>query len=163
MIHSPTCGHALRALIYLAEKDDGRPVLIREIADAAGVPRQSLAKLLQSLRNQGLVRSTKGPGGGYRLARPAGEMGVAEVIEAVDGHIDLRESCVLGLDECSDVARCALHDAWMVFREKYDATIAGMSLLDASYALRRKQVAHLAREAPTPDVALGLQRGTQEE
>jgi len=140
MIHSPTCQHALRALVYLAEKNSPRPVLVREIADASGVPRQSLAKILHALRNQGLVRSTKGPGGGYRLARPGEMMRVVEVIEAVDGHIELRKSCVLGLDQCTDFAPCALHDVWKVFRENYYSTISSMTLQDAAEALKRKHV-----------------------
>jgi len=141
MIHSPTCQHALRALIYLAEKDAPGPVLVREIADAAGVPRQSLAKILHALRNQGLVRSTKGPGGGYRLARSGDIMRIVEVIEAVDGHIELDKSCVLGLDRCTDHASCALHDVWKVFRENYYTTISNMTLRDAANALKRKRVA----------------------
>ena len=140
MIHSPTCQHALRALIYLAEKDSPGPVLVREIADQSGVPRQSLAKILHALRNQGLVRSTKGPGGGYRLARPGDAMRVVEVIEAVDGHIELRKACVLGLDQCTDLAPCALHDVWKVFRENYYSTISSMTLHEAAEALKRKHV-----------------------
>jgi Rrf2 family protein len=141
MIHSPTCQHALRALIYLAEKNAPGPVLVREIADAAGVPRQSLAKILHGLRNQGLVRSTKGPGGGYQLARPGEAMTVVEVIEAIDGHIELDQTCILGLDRCTDTASCALHDVWKMFRENYNDTITRMTLRDAANALRRKQVA----------------------
>ena len=140
MIHSPTCQHALRALVYLAEKNSPGPVLVREIADASGVPRQSLAKILHGLRNQGLVRSTKGPGGGYRLARPGDAMRVVEVIEAVDGHIELRKACVLGLDQCTDLAPCALHDVWKVFRENYYSTISSMTLHQAAEALKRKHV-----------------------
>ena len=144
MIHSPTCQHALRALVYLAERNSPRPVLVREIADATGVPRQSLAKILHALRKRGLVRSTKGPGGGYQLARPGDAMRVVEVIEAVDGHIELRKKCVLGLDQCTDFAPCALHDVWKVFRENYYATISSMTLQDAAEALKRK---HVLRDA----------------
>ena len=141
MIHSPTCQHALRALIYLAEKDAPGPVLVREIADAAGVPRQSLAKILHGLRNQGLVRSTKGPGGGYQLARPGEYMRVVEVIEAVDGRVELDQACILGLDRCTEEARCALHDVWKLFRDNYQTTISSMTLREAAAALKRKQVA----------------------
>jgi len=142
MIHSPTCQHALRALIYLAEKNSTRPVLVREIADAAGVPRQSLAKILHSLRNYGLVRSTKGPGGGYRLARPGDQMRIAEVIEAVDGRVELDQVCVLGLDKCDDQASCALHDVWKLFRQNYAATLSSMTLRHAADVLRAKRSAH---------------------
>ena len=140
MIHSPTCQHALRALIYLAEKDAPGPVLVREIADAAGVPRQSLAKILHGLRNKGLVRSTKGPGGGYQLARPSRDMHVMDVIEAIDGRVELDKSCILGLDVCTDQASCALHDVWKLFRENYVATISRMTLHDAADALKRKRM-----------------------
>jgi Rrf2 family protein len=153
MIHSPTCQHALRALIYLAEKNSPRPVLVREIADAAGVPRQSLAKILHSLRNYGLVRSTKGPGGGYQLARPGHEMRISEVIEAVDGHIDLHKACVLGLDQCTDIASCALHSVWKAFRENYYATIASMTLHDAANALKGKHIMRATIGAPASRIA----------
>lgn len=142
MIHSPTCQHALRALIYLADKNAPGPVLVREIADGAGVPRQSLAKILHGLRNQGLVKSTKGPGGGYRLARPGEEMRLLEVIEAVDGRVEMDQVCVLGLDRCTEEASCALHEVWNRFRENYRAAISTMSLRDAAVALRRKRYAH---------------------
>ena len=156
MIHSPTCQHALRALVYLAERNSSRPVLVREIADATGVPRQSLAKILHALRKRGLVRSTKGPGGGYQLARPGDAMRVVEVIEAVDGHIELRKKCVLGLDQCTDLAPCALHDVWKVFRENYYSTISSMSLEDAADAIKRK---HMLRDDLEPrPVALHARR-----
>jgi Rrf2 family protein len=144
MIHSPTCQHALRALIYLAHKNSPRPVLVREIADAADVPRQSLAKILHGLRNKGLVKSTKGPGGGYQLARPGNEMTVMQVIEALDGPVDLSRHCILGLDRCTDHAGCALHAYWKGFREQYAATIAMMTLEQAAASLERKRVAQVA-------------------
>jgi Rrf2 family protein len=139
MIHSPTCQHALRALIYLAAKNSDRPVLVREIAEAANVPKQSLAKILHGLRNKGLVKSTKGPGGGYQLARPGNEMRVIEVIEAVDGPIDLSKSCILGLDACHDEASCALHDYWKLFRGQYFSTISLMTLENAAASLDQKR------------------------
>jgi len=141
MIHSPTCQHALRALIYLAHKNSSRPVLVREVAEAADVPRQSLAKILHGLRNKGLVKSTKGPGGGYQLARPGTDMMVIEVIVAMDGPINLNQHCILGLDVCSDNESCALHDYWTMFREQYFSTISSMTLAQAAASLERKRVA----------------------
>lgn len=144
MIHSPTCQHALRALIYLAHKNSSRPVLVREIAEAAEVPKQSLAKILHGLRNKGLVKSTKGPGGGYQLARPGWEMRVIDVIEAIDGPVDLSSNCILGLDRCTDQAPCALHDYWKMFREQYFSTISDMTLNEAALSLERKQLTRVA-------------------
>lgn len=142
MIHSPTCQHALRALIYLATRAPGAPVLVREIAGEAKVPRQSLAKILHGLRNKGLVRSTKGPGGGYRLAKPAAEIRVVEVIEAVDGPVQLSKSCVMGLEECDDEESCALHDYWKLFRGQYITAISRMTLEAAAASLNQKRKWH---------------------
>jgi Rrf2 family protein len=139
MIHSPTCQHALRALIYLASRNSGSPILVRDIADAARVPRQSLAKILHGLRNKGLVKATKGPGGGYRLAQPPGETKILDVIEAVDGPVRLTKSCILGLDVCNDEESCALHDYWKLFRGQYCAAISRMTLEDAAASLNQKR------------------------
>jgi Rrf2 family protein len=144
MLHSPTCQHALRALIYLAHKNSTRPVLVREIAEAAEVPKQSLAKILHGLRNKGLVKSTKGPGGGYQLARPGWEMRVIDVIEAVDGPVDLSSDCILGLERCSSDSPCALHDYWTRFREQYFSTVSAMTLSEAALSLERKRVTRIA-------------------
>jgi Rrf2 family protein len=131
----------------LAEKDAPGPVLVREIAEAADVPHPSLAKILHSLRGRGLVRSTKGPGGGYQLARPGDQMRVIEVIEAVDGRVDLDTVCILGLDTCSDEASCALHDVWKLFRQNYATTLTNMTLRDAANVLKAKRSARGVPEA----------------
>ena len=138
MIYSPTCQHALRALIYLAGREAGDPVLVREIAVRSCVPRQSLSKILHGLQKNGLVLATRGPGGGYRLSRPAGRIKLLEIIQAVDGDMALEEVCVLGLAECSDENRCALHDYWKEFRESYSRTVATMTLKDAAETMARK-------------------------
>jgi Rrf2 family iron-sulfur cluster assembly transcriptional regulator len=139
MIYSPTCQHALRALIYLAGRNPGVPVLVRDIAKRSSVPRQSLSKILHGLQRKDLVHSTRGPGGGYRLARPADQIKLLDIIQAVDGVMGVQEVCVLGLDECSDESRCALHDYWKEFRETYSRTVATMTLAEAAETVARKQ------------------------
>lgn len=139
MIYSPTCQHALRALIYLAGRSPGDPVLVREIAARSSVPRQSLSKILHGLQRKGLVLSTRGPGGGYRLARPAVQIKLLDIIQAVDGVMGVQEICVLGLDDCSDESRCALHDYWKEFQEMYARTVATMTLAEAAEIVARKQ------------------------
>lgn len=139
MIHSPTCEHALRALIFMASQPANGPILVRDIADASEVPRQSLAKILHGLRNKGLVKSTKGPGGGYELLRPGNRISLMEVIEAIDGPVNLSSVCILGLDSCNDESSCALHEYWKRFREQYLSTLATMSLAEAAQELERKR------------------------
>ncbi|MFQ5608581.1 MAG: RrF2 family transcriptional regulator [Candidatus Zixiibacteriota bacterium] len=139
MIFSPTCQYALRALIYLATHEKAGPVLGRTIAESETIPRQFLSKILHSLRNSGLVTSTMGPGGGYELARPARSIAVREVVAAIDGPLTLDETCVLGLDECSDKNSCALHDQWKVFRERLEKSISSLTLEQASATLVKKR------------------------
>lgn len=139
MIFSPTSQHALRALIYLATHIEDGPILGRTIAEAEKIPRQFLSKILHSLRNEGLVKSTMGPGGGYQLALPADKITVERVVESIEGPLQLDRTCILGLDRCSDRTPCALHDKWKEFRENLAQSIHQISLEDAAAMLERKR------------------------
>lgn len=114
-------------------------MLGREIAEAESVPNQFLSKILHDLRSKGLVKTTKGPGGGYELAHPAAEVKVMDVVESVDGPIDLGRVCILGLDTCSDEESCALHDAWKTFRRKFVERVSNLSLAAAAKMLAAKR------------------------
>jgi len=139
VILSPTCKQALRALIFLAMEEGNGPIQIREISHAEAIPHPFLAKILHSLRNRGLVRSTKGPGGGYELSRPAEQILVKDVITAIDGVVELNSVCILGLDSCSDETPCALHDQWKRFRNLFESTISSLTLKDAASTLSDKR------------------------
>lgn len=139
MIFSSTCQHALRALIYLTVHQARWPVLVREIAEEERIPRPFLSKILHDLNKRGLVASSKGPGGGYSLARDPKDIRLSDVVQAVDGRLDLNATCVLGLDECRDDAPCALHEFWKAFRIQYAASMDGVTLKDAASVLSRKR------------------------
>jgi len=132
--------HALRALLYLAGQEGRGPVLGREIAAAEGIPRPYLAKILHDLRRRGFLRSTRGPGGGYALARPAGQIRVGEVLEALDGKRDLRTRCLLGQGPCTSAESCLLHEHWAAVRDRFSTGIASLTLRQVarSRAPRRK-------------------------
>src|SRR4051812_14769720 len=86
--------YALRAVIHLAnEESSDRACSVAEIATRELIPRQFLEKIVQELIHKGLVRSRRGPRGGYVLARSAEEVTFREVIEAVEGPISLN-ACV---------------------------------------------------------------------
>lgn len=137
-LFSPTAQQGLRAAVYMASCPYGKPISAREIAEHESIPRPFLAKLLLTLRNHGLVQTTKGPGGGYQLSAPPAAIRVGDVIEAYDGPLT-RKSCVLGLADCNDATPCALHDHWKAMREHYLETIASLSLADAATQLVRNQ------------------------
>jgi Rrf2 family protein len=79
--------YALQALAYLLEQPADRSVASHVVAEARDIPERFLLKVLQPLVTAGVLRSVKGPNGGYRLARPARQITLLEVIEAVDGPI----------------------------------------------------------------------------
>src|SRR5688572_22465237 len=79
--------YALAALAHLARQKGGTPVPSHVIAKADGTPERFLLKVLKPLASAGLLRSVKGPSGGFTLARPAQDITVLDVVEAVDGPI----------------------------------------------------------------------------
>jgi Rrf2 family protein len=77
----------------------GRRVTAKSMASALGVSEAHLSKVLQRLTRAGLVRGTRGPRGGFRLTRPAGQISLREVYEAVEGSIEIQH-CLLGRPVC---------------------------------------------------------------
>ena len=84
---SRASSYALHALAYMAGRPSGRPVASHHIAEARGIPERFLLKVLKPLVTAGVLRSLKGPNGGFRLARPASQITLLEVVEAADGPL----------------------------------------------------------------------------
>ncbi|MCG3181794.1 MAG: HTH-type transcriptional repressor NsrR [Phycisphaerae bacterium] len=103
---SQTAEYALRAIVCLADHPDGF-LTTSQVAKRTKVPAGYLSKVLQSLGRAGLVRSTRGIGGGFVLGRPATEISVLNTVNAVD-PIKRIHSCPLGLDS-HGAHLCALH------------------------------------------------------
>ena len=104
--------YALRAMTYLACRPEGRVCSLHDICQAQEIPESFLAKILQSLAHAGLANSQRGAHGGFALARPAAEISMRDIVEAVDGPIALNP-CVLWPNECSRNEECQMHKAWM--------------------------------------------------
>lgn len=79
--------YACRALLSLALHPDQQPTSVRDIAERTGLPQPYLEQILLALKGAGLVRSKRGVGGGYVLARPPAEITLGQVVSAVDGPI----------------------------------------------------------------------------
>jgi Rrf2 family protein len=84
---SRAAGYALAALVYLTRQQEEKPLPSHKIADKSGLSEKYLLKALKPLAMAGMLRSVKGPRGGYRLNRPAKDISVLEVVEAVDGPL----------------------------------------------------------------------------
>jgi Rrf2 family protein len=106
--------HALRALTALAVADASLP--IATLASRAHAPAPTLAKILHRLAVLGFVAGRTGRGGGYRLARPASELRLADLVHAFEGPAFGR-SCLFGLPSCSRETPCPLHAAWSELRD----------------------------------------------
>ena len=81
--------YALRALLVLAARGDGKPIQIAEIADSANIPKKFLEQILLELKKPGIVRSHRGRSGGYSLGRPAKDISFADVLRVTDGPLAL--------------------------------------------------------------------------
>ncbi len=135
--------YACRALLSLALRvDEGGPTSVRDIAERTGLPQPYLEQILLALKGAGLVRSKRGVGGGYVLARPAAEIRIAEILSAVDGPITLGDFGEPHQDgACDHEGQCVLLAVWKlageVMRRHLDgytlAMIAEMSRGDAPW------------------------------
>jgi Rrf2 family protein len=79
--------YALHAVAFMAQQKHDKPVASHNIAQARGIPERFLLKVLKPLVSARVLLSIKGPNGGYRLAKPAGQISMLEILEAVDGPI----------------------------------------------------------------------------
>ena len=94
---------------FLARRSGWTPT--REIARGTGVPRGQVPGIVADLGRSGVLVNRSGSGGGCRLAMPADEMSVRQVVEALEGPL-FRDVCVLDRRRCADDGFCALHEAW---------------------------------------------------
>ena len=108
--------YGLRAMIYLASIPPEAIVPFREIAHQMMVPEDFLAKILKTLVDQALVRSTRGPHGGYALARPSCDISFLDVIEAVEGPVAI--NVCLDDDPCKKASACTMVGVWRRGQER---------------------------------------------
>ncbi len=109
--------YAVRAMMYLGRFPVGHVSSLRDVCREQDVPESFLAKIFQSLTRAGLVTSHRGAHGGFSLARPAGEITVRHIVEAIDGPISLN-ACVLWPEECHRSAECPMHGVWERAQER---------------------------------------------
>ena len=128
MLFSSATGYALRTLAILPE--DGEYSLVKHLAVELELPGAYLAKILQSLAQEGILHSVRGPRGGFRLARPAQEITVGEVVAALEGAESL-SGCVMGFPHCDcDGTRCPLHDSWHEVKTLMETSMTQVTIRD---------------------------------
>ncbi|HHQ43001.1 MAG TPA: Rrf2 family transcriptional regulator [Chromatiales bacterium] len=118
--------YAVTAMLELALHENERPVTLAEISQCQGISLSYLEQLFAKLRRRGLVEGVRGPGGGYRLARPASEITVAEIITAVDEKMDATRCG--GEENCQDGQRCLTHELWTELSRQIYEFLDGITL-----------------------------------
>jgi Rrf2 family iron-sulfur cluster assembly transcriptional regulator len=147
LLYSRTCQHALRAMERLAAAEIAKPgalLSLAALAAATGAPQPALSQVVHRLRRAGLLAARRGPSGGVRLARPAAEISVLEVVRVVDGA-DLEGRCILGFPACGDATPCPAHPVWKRVRAMLERRLESRSLADLARAVARKNAALAAR------------------
>lgn len=137
-------GYAAAALGHLASRE-GKPLLVKEIAEACAIPQAYLAKIINVLARRGIVTTQRGIGGGVSLARPPESITLYDLCEALGDPI-VHPRCMLENAPCSESRACPAHQFWKSHRESQveflrRTTIAAM----AEFTQR-----HLASRASQP-------------
>ena len=127
---SQTSEHAIRAVLFLAQQPQGEPVPADRIARALGAPGNYLGKTLQLLARRGLLASTRGPAGGFRLLRDADEIALADVVTAVDDAPRIAAVCLLGNRPCRSASPCAAHAGWSAVQKELWAPLRHTTIAD---------------------------------
>lgn len=144
MIYSRSSEYAIRAFVSLAAVPRDEFALARDIAKQANIPAYFLAKILQQLARHGLLRSVKGPNGGFRLERAPESISLLDIVTAIDGLGDYQR-CLGGMTECNDQASCGLHDGWKRMRSSILKYLEETSIADLARSLEQKRRAMAAQ------------------
>lgn len=131
---------AVTAMIDLAMRQQNGPVTLAGISQRQRISLSYLEQLFGKLRRHALVQSTRGPGGGYTLARPMSEVSVADIIYAVDEPLDATQCG--GKENCDNDQRCMTHDLWASLNRVMVDFLDSVSLQD----LVEQQKARLAQQ-----------------
>ncbi|HQT43574.1 MAG TPA: Rrf2 family transcriptional regulator [Halothiobacillus sp.] len=143
--------YAVTAMLDLALHDHGEPTALADIADRQDLSLSYLEQLFAQLRRADLIKSVRGPGGGYQLARMSSEINVAQIVIAVDEEVDVARCA--GKGNCQNGHKCLAHNLWMALSTQIREFLTGISLADLisnpeliGIALTQDRALHAARE-----------------
>lgn len=131
--------YAVTAMLDLTLHYHGDPVVLSDISERQDLSLAYLEQLFAKLRKQGLVASTRGPGGGYSLARSAESISLAEVIGAVDESVDATRCG--GLGNCQGDRQCLTHELWVELSTHINDFLQSRSLADMARRIESRPTA----------------------
>lgn len=139
--------YGVQAMLALALRPGPQPMSIKEIAERNDLPEHYLEQLITPLRRAGLVQSARGAQGGYLLSRPASEITLLEVVEALDGPIE-PEACACPPGVPHGRGFCLEHALWLRLKRTIDGFLGQQTLQD----LRDAASGVAALQAPVYDI-----------
>ncbi|MET1754101.1 SUF system Fe-S cluster assembly regulator [Novosphingobium sp. RD2P27] len=125
---SSMADYAVVVMAAAARHCGGTRVSAVQLAEETGVPAPTVQKLVSRLAGAGLLRSSRGVGGGLKLARPAAAITVADIVEAVEGPIALTACCDTGRHDCTLESACTVRPHWPLVNEAVRGALAGVPL-----------------------------------
>ncbi|MES5097934.1 Rrf2 family transcriptional regulator [Agrobacterium sp. BA1120] len=124
--------YGLKAMIDLASLAQGETAFVSEIAARNNIPKKFLDAILLELRNEGMLRSKKGPGGGYALSKAASDIYIGQVVRALDGPLApircASRTAFEACDDCSDPQTCQVRRSMTDVRDAMAAVLDNMTL-----------------------------------
>ena len=135
---SRTSQYAMRAMLYIAEHGSESPVLAKDIAQQTRIPRQYLSTILRDAVRAGLLKSSRGRGGGFKLARPNHRIRLLDIFKSYE-DINAKTGCPFGQARCSDEKPCAFHDHWKPVAEAYEKMLRETTVADLQDDQHRKR------------------------
>jgi Rrf2 family protein len=137
--------YAVRAAVELAAGSQDSPRKVDEVAQAQGIPLSFLENILTQLRSSGIVRSQRGPDGGYWLARPATEVNLAQVIRAVDGPlVGIRGQRPEEVEYVGSAE--SLQQVWIALRANLRKVLEHVTVADVAAGRLPKEILALTRQ-----------------
>ena len=121
--------YAIEGLVVLSKKPFGTTMHLQDIAVAAGVPSNFLAKIFQKLGRANILTSSRGAVRGYAIARRPNAITMKDVFAAVEGS-DVFDRCIFWREHCADVSPCPLHSPWKQMRRSIERRMRGITLAD---------------------------------
>ena len=131
--------YAVTAMLDIALHRQCGPISVMDIAERQGISAAYLEQLIRKLKRFGMLRSVRGPGGGYQLRRDISDISVSEIIAAVGDGVDATRCH--GTADCQDGERCLTHDLWFDLSQEIDNFLSDISLASL---VEQREIQHVA-------------------
>jgi len=135
---SRTAKYTIRAFVHLAGLRKGAFATNKDIARLENLPAPHMSKILQYFARTGVLRSVKGPTGGFALDLDPSEIRLLDIVGPLDGLVMYRR-CITGLAKCSEDMPCSMHDSWASLRSEILAYMERTTIADLARALELKR------------------------